>query len=168
MIRRWAPLLSTLALALPPGGAWAAKLDPEACNKLKAEQAELAPKRLREAVEKGPAWTKANLPGVDPEVVRRYIDLEEQLLFRCPLPKPVRDKAAVHAVPPPEDSDGEAKPAPPAKKKPAAEPAKKTAKADTEAKGDPNPEAPVKPKPKPQPKPKPADAFVAPPKKAAE
>ncbi len=167
MIRRWAPLLSTLALALEPVGAWAAKLDPEACSKLKAEQAELAPKRLREAVEKGPVWTKANLPGVDPEAVRRYIDLEEQLLFRCPLPKPVRDKAAVHAAPPPDDSDGEAKAAP-AKKKAAAEPAKKAAKADTESKGDAGSEAPVKPKPKPQPKPKSADAFVAPPKKAAE
>ena len=167
MIRRWAVFSTLVALAVSPVDVLAAKLDREACEKLKAEQAELGPKRFREAVEKGPAWTKTNLPGVDPETVRRFIDLEEQLLFRCPLPKPVRERAAVHTVPPPEDSDGETKPVP-AKKKPASEAVKKTAKSESETKSDTGSEAAAKPKPKPQPKPKSADAYVAPPKKAAE
>lgn len=172
---------SLLLVAVGAGLAWpagATLLAKEQCEQIKAEQTALGPKKLRDAMEKGPAWAKANLTAGEYELMRKYIELEEQLLFRCPQPRPPKSLAK-HLAPPAEDSEDDEKPAAktPAKKAPAeksapvaktpAEPAAKKASAA------PPPKAAAAPAPAPAPKakdayvppkPKANDAFVAPPK----
>ena len=78
---RIALLLSFLLLELPT--AHAAPLDKTACDKLKSEQLELEQGGVRTAVANGPQWAKANLKPEQLEQVRRLLDIEGQLLFRC-------------------------------------------------------------------------------------
>jgi outer membrane biosynthesis protein TonB len=157
-------LLAVLGPLAPMGSAQ--KLEKEQCDAVKAEQTKLGGRKLRDALEKGPDWAKANLSAAEFAAMAAFIDLEERLLFRCPQPKP--QKAAVAKEQPAldvvEDDDkpgakaakagekAEKKPAPP--KKAAAETAK--------------PAAESKPKPaQPAPKPK-TDAYVPPKKTPGE
>ncbi|KAB2912055.1 MAG: hypothetical protein F9K29_20625 [Hyphomicrobiaceae bacterium] len=97
----------------------AGMLDKDGCTKLKDEQAQLEQAGVRTSMAKGPQWAKANLAPDKLEQVRRLIEVDEQLLFRCqgrPLvnlpnevdadPKPKADEAkteqtpAANAVPP--------------------------------------------------------------------
>lgn len=61
----------------------AAPLDKEECAKLKGEQAQLEQGGVRASMGRGPEWAKANLAPEKLEQVRRIIELDEQLLFRC-------------------------------------------------------------------------------------
>jgi len=61
----------------------AAQLDKESCTKLKSEQVQLEKDGARSNLGKGPDWAKANLPSDKIEHVRRLIEVDEQLLFRC-------------------------------------------------------------------------------------
>jgi hypothetical protein len=142
MIRR-SLSLSAIALVLQVGVAQAASLDKETCDKLKGEQGELEGNGARANMAKGPEWAKANLGPDKLGQIKRLIEVEELLLFRCqgrPLvvlpPEPETDPAKA------DDKDDDK--APPAKDaKAAAQPAKAavsgTAKAP--AAGDAKPKA---------------------------
>ena len=71
------------ALLLQAPATRAAQLDKDSCAKLKTEQAQLEQGGTRASQGKGPEWAKANLAADKLEQVRRLIELDEQLLFRC-------------------------------------------------------------------------------------
>ena len=71
------------ALLLQAPAARAAQLDKDSCSKLKTEQAQLEQGGVRGSLGKGPEWAKANLAPEKLEQVRRLIEVDEQLLFRC-------------------------------------------------------------------------------------
>jgi len=73
--------LTALALLTAPCFAFAAPLDKDACEKLKAEQAGMA--QAKDHLAKGPEWGKANLTADQLKAVQRYIEVEEQIAFRC-------------------------------------------------------------------------------------
>src|SRR5437762_6022113 len=71
------------ALLLQAPATRAAQLDKDRCAKLKTEQAQLEQGGTRGSMGKGPEWAKVNLPPDKLEQIRRLIELDEQLLFRC-------------------------------------------------------------------------------------
>src|SRR5262249_23028969 len=71
------------ALLLHAPVSWAVQLDKESCTKLKSEQAQLEKDGARGSLGKGPDWAKANLGAEKLDQVRRLIEVDEQLLFRC-------------------------------------------------------------------------------------
>jgi hypothetical protein len=73
--------LAVVLLALAQAGA--APLDADTCAKLKVEQTQLEDAGAGRNMAKGPQWAKANLAPDKIEQVRRLIELEELLLFRC-------------------------------------------------------------------------------------
>ncbi len=83
---KWA-LAGGLTAGLVAAVAVAEPLPKEDCEKLKVEQADLDKAGLRDIVQKGPAWGKANLGGDKLKAVERYISVEELLSFRCGLAK---------------------------------------------------------------------------------
>jgi hypothetical protein len=82
MIRRSLGL-SAVALLLQAGAAAAASLDKEACDKLKAEQTQLEGAGARTNMANGPEWAKANLAPDKLGEIKRLIEVEELLMFRC-------------------------------------------------------------------------------------
>ena len=82
MIRRGLSL-SVIALLLQIGAAEAASLDKETCDKLKGEQSQLEGGGARGNMAKGPEWAKANLAADKLGEIKRLIEVEELLLFRC-------------------------------------------------------------------------------------
>jgi hypothetical protein len=75
--------LSLAALLLPVPGALAAPLDKAACDQLKLEQGQLEQSGVRANMAKGPEWAKGNLKPEQLEQIRRVIEVDGQLLFRC-------------------------------------------------------------------------------------
>jgi hypothetical protein len=71
------------ALLLHAPAAYAAQLDKDSCTKLKGEQTQLEQGGTRGSLIRGPDWAKVNLPPEKLEQVRRLIEVDEQLLFRC-------------------------------------------------------------------------------------
>lgn len=164
MRRRTSPAIAAasilLSLAFGSGLGWAEPLAKEACEALRIEHAGFETAGVAETLKKGAAWGKANLSAAKLKEVGRYIELQEQLLFRCGLAKlkvlpgaegeetgdndkPAADKAAATPA-------TESPPAPKAKPKPkpkAAEPVAESSEA---------------PKPKPKPKAKADDAYKPP------
>lgn len=143
-------LLSFVAAFAPPPAAWALPLAPEACERARGEQTELSSKGVAIDVAKGGEWGRANLDRARLAQVARWIELEEQILFRCPRP-PIEAKAQ----PGSDDTktkatEGAVKPKPKA-------PEKSTRKEAEENK----PAPAAKPKPKPKPKPR-DDAYIPP------
>jgi hypothetical protein len=61
----------------------ATQLDKDSCTKLKNEQAQLEKDGVRGSLGRGPDWAKVNLGPEKMEQVRRLIEVDEQLLFRC-------------------------------------------------------------------------------------
>src|SRR5262245_42712851 len=82
MTRSTLSLVLAVALLQAPAGR-AAQLDKESCGKLKGEQVQLEKEGARSNLAKGPDWAKANLGPEKIEHVRRLIEVDEQLLFRC-------------------------------------------------------------------------------------
>jgi hypothetical protein len=82
MTRRGIALLAA-ALVLPSAAMRAAPLDKEGCAKLKVEQTELEHAGVRGNMGKGPQWGKANLEPDKLEQIKRLLEVDEQLLFRC-------------------------------------------------------------------------------------
>ena len=72
-----------VALLLQAGTAAAAPLDEEDCDKLKAEQTQLEGAGARADMTKGPEWAKTNLTPDKLGQVKRLIEVEELLMFRC-------------------------------------------------------------------------------------
>ena len=75
--------LVAAAMVAHAAAAHAAPLEKEECAKLKGEQAQLEQSGVRSSMGRGPEWAKANLSSERLEQVRRVIELDEQLLFRC-------------------------------------------------------------------------------------
>ena len=174
-VKRWAgvasaaALLATAATSLAP----AATLDQQTCDQLKLEIGQLEGMGARESLSKGATWGKANLRAAQLEQVKKLIEMDETVAFRCPRPKPEpqaaaaasgKAKAKVLGKVPAKAQAGEAKAVdgksvdgksgdPQAKPRPKAKPP-----APKAAEGDPAASAPAPPKPRPKPAPKPADA----------
>ncbi len=70
-----------------------APLDAEACSKVKTEHQQLENDGIEQDMAKGPDWARANMGLKRLSEVRRFIELEELILFRC------RSKSLV-ALPP--------------------------------------------------------------------
>jgi hypothetical protein len=84
-----AVLVATGAASLAP----AAPLDAQTCDQLKREVVDLERLGARESLQKGAAWGKANLRSAQLEQVRKLIEMDEAIAFRCPRPKPQPDPA---------------------------------------------------------------------------
>lgn len=79
----WAAALGLLALNPP---ALAAPLDKEACAKLAQDIQNMKLLDVDKLMERGPAWAASHLSPPDLNLVRHYIDLDEQMKFRCSAP----------------------------------------------------------------------------------
>ncbi|MDX2158403.1 MAG: hypothetical protein SFW09_18040 [Hyphomicrobiaceae bacterium] len=142
----------------------------EACDTLKAEHAGLEANGLAETLKKGAAWGKSHLKPSQLRDVQRYIELEEQLLFRCgyarmkPLLAADPEEQEPQAARPGSDA---AKPvkaapkAPPPKRKTPSAP-KAAAPESPSGTADGSTKAAPAPKPRPKPKPKVDDAYRPP------
>lgn len=75
-----------LALTVTAGGAAAARLDQTACDGLRVEQGRLVDAGARRNLERGPDWARSNLNPDALEQVRKLMELNEQLIFRCTEP----------------------------------------------------------------------------------
>jgi outer membrane biosynthesis protein TonB len=76
-------LLLPAVLALALAQARAAPLDADSCAKLLNEHGQLEQAGVEADMAKGPEWAKANLIPEKLERIRRFIEIEGQLLFRC-------------------------------------------------------------------------------------
>jgi hypothetical protein len=83
----WTLVLVAVGSAGGSAGASAEKLDKSACNVLNAELAGLVATGTRDDMQRGPAWAKTNLPHENLRNIMRLIELEEQLEFRCGMPR---------------------------------------------------------------------------------
>lgn len=160
-----AALMVTAAASLAP----AAPLDPKTCEQLKAEVAQLEGMGVRANMAKGAAWGRANLRSADLEKVKKLIEMDEHIAFRCPRPKPVEPAVtAAQAKPkvkvPVKSAKAQPNGTDPAVAKP--KPRPKPAAADPAGAAPQTAAAQPKPKPKP-PAPKAQDAFTPPPKAPA-
>jgi hypothetical protein len=86
-----AALAVTLALAMTAAAtlAPAAQLDDKTCVQLKLEIGQLEGLGARDNFAKGAAWGKANLRSNQLEQVKKLIEMDETVQFRCPRPKPI-------------------------------------------------------------------------------
>ena len=133
---RMAAVLLCVAGLAPATGAQAGILDTESCRRNKAEHDTLGGSGLREMMAKGPEWGKANLTRERVEQIRRFLALEEDIRFRCPLGKarPELEAAESEAGSTTALQPNEQEPA--AKALPAAKPARKTKPPAREGSGD--------------------------------
>ncbi len=76
----------------------AAPLDAGSCEVARVEQGQLDTDGVRADVERGADWGRSNLAPERLRLVARWIELEEQILFRCPRPKPPPESAATAAL----------------------------------------------------------------------
>jgi hypothetical protein len=81
-ITRIGALLGAFSLALG-GAAVAAALEQEACARLKTELLQLELAGVRISMAKGPEWAKTNLATDKLDQIKRLLEVEEQILFRC-------------------------------------------------------------------------------------
>ena len=75
--------VGVLALLQP---ALAAPLDKNACAKLAQDVQNMKMLDVDKLMEKGPAWAASHLSPAELSLVRQYIDLDEQMKFRCSAP----------------------------------------------------------------------------------
>ena len=81
--------------------AQATPLDAEACAKLMVEHGALENTGAEQTLLKGPEWAKANLTPDKINQIKRFIELEELIQFRC------RSKSRVVLPPDPEEKEKE-------------------------------------------------------------
>ena len=93
-----AALLTAIAI-MPLGEAAAARLDKDACEALKSEQARLIEGGTKADMERGPDWAKANLAPDRLKRIERLLEVEEGLAFRCPQPRPAPTEAEAKGEP---------------------------------------------------------------------
>ena len=75
------------------GDALGEPLDKAVCESLKQEHGQLVGAGAKDNMARGPEWATANLAPERIKEIRRLIDIEEQLAFRCPQPKPAAQRA---------------------------------------------------------------------------
>lgn len=91
--------LLTFTMLLAWGhGAVAEPLDESACQRLRTEQKALSVLGIDKYFEQGADWVKANLTSADHNLVKRYVNVFEQLKFRCPEGNVAKAKAKVRPV----------------------------------------------------------------------
>jgi hypothetical protein len=85
----------TICMAISSGShtASAAPLDEESCQRLRTEKEALTVLGIDKYFEHGAAWVKSNLTSADHNLVKRYVNVFEQLKFRCRA-EPVKTAAA--------------------------------------------------------------------------
>jgi hypothetical protein len=157
--------LFAAALVLPTLAARTAPLDKDNCARLKVEEAQLEQAGTRTSMMKGAEWAKANLPADKLEQIRRFIEVEEQLLFRCNAKNLVNLPKDPDPDPASRDPDATDDAKEPVAKAPVAKQPKKKAAA---VKDDGTAAPPVTPKVKAEPKPKPEPKVKAEPKAKPE
>lgn len=75
-------LLAALSVAWVPA-VYAGRLGTHACYELRVELGFLRAAGAEEDMKRGPDWAKVNLTSKELENVRRLVEVEEQLRFRC-------------------------------------------------------------------------------------
>jgi hypothetical protein len=92
-------LLISAAAPLIGPGAGAEPLDKQSCAGLQNQRKQLFNADMQAALEQGPDWVKKHLTDEAIERVRRFLDVEEQIQFRCrgggvdkPVAKPIDAK----------------------------------------------------------------------------
>jgi hypothetical protein len=95
------------APALLSVGAAASPLDKNSCAKLAQELQNLKALDVDRLMANGPAWAAGHLSSGDLGLVRQYIDLDEQMKFRCSAPSSLVHLKHLED----EDEDNGAKPA---------------------------------------------------------
>jgi hypothetical protein len=103
-------ILVSAIVGLAPCAVSADPLDEASCQRLRTEQQALIVLGTDKTVEKGASWAKERLTVADLNLVKRYLDVMEQIKFRCEkivaLAEPEEkddeddDDAASGAVPP--------------------------------------------------------------------
>lgn len=85
----------TICIAISSGlhPASAAPLDEDSCKRLRMEKEALTVLGIDKYFEQGAAWVKSNLTSADHNLVKRYVNVFEQLKFRCRA-EPVKTVAA--------------------------------------------------------------------------
>jgi hypothetical protein len=71
------PFAGTIAVAI------AEPLDKESCANLQVERKKLLTREMQAALEHGPDWVKDHLDDESIGKVRRFLSVEEQIVFRC-------------------------------------------------------------------------------------
>ena len=74
-------------LSSAAGPARAGMHDAETCRRIKTEHDSLGASGIREMLPKGPDWAKSNLTKERLDQARRFLALDEDMRFRCPLGK---------------------------------------------------------------------------------
>ncbi len=95
--RNWrtsVPVIALIGLSVSISPAAAAPLQAEECERVRVEQSALTAAGVREDIERGAAWGRDNLSRDRLKDIARWIEFEEQLLFRCPRPKPPETEKA--------------------------------------------------------------------------
>ncbi|MFV0297504.1 MAG: hypothetical protein ACK5JT_15420 [Hyphomicrobiaceae bacterium] len=77
-----------ITVAMGVAAAQGEPLSTDACEKLRSEHADLVRAGLPDIVKKGPDWGRANLTAVQLGQVKKYIEVDEMLTFRCGLALP--------------------------------------------------------------------------------
>lgn len=80
-IKRVAGCLIALGITIP---AAAGPLDEGSCERLRMEQEALTVLGIDRYFNNGADWVKSNLTSADMNLVQRYVNVFEQLKFRCP------------------------------------------------------------------------------------
>ena len=99
--------------------AGASPLDKNACAKLAQDLQNLKALDVDKLMENGPAWAAGHLSPGDLALVRQYIDLDEQVKFRCTAPgslvhlKPLDEEDEDTGPKPPDDAKDRAESAAP-------------------------------------------------------
>lgn len=89
-----AVLSAGIAVLVIPSQAGAVPLDQGTCAQLMSEQAQLIGAGVKDSMARGPNWAGAGASLMRLKEIERLIEVEEQLKFRCPLPKPVEPAEA--------------------------------------------------------------------------
>jgi len=76
-------LLVAAASLLDLGRAAAEPLDKQSCSDLQTERKQLLTKNMQTALDQGPDWVKTHLNETEIDQVRRFLNIEEQIEFRC-------------------------------------------------------------------------------------
>lgn len=139
--------------------AWALPMAPEDCDRARSEQTSLETAGVKSDMAQGAAWAQTHLQPDRLKRIARWIELEEQIQFRCPRPKPPPATVAQPdgGEPVPKNSNKPQKP------KTAQKPKPQSASAESES-GDGTGDAAksAKPKPPAQKKPRTDDAYRPP------
>jgi hypothetical protein len=103
--------IATAVLGLFAPAAAALPLAAEECERVRAEKTNLEQAGVAADMAQGAGWARANLSPDRLKRVQRWIELEEQVLFRCPRPKPPppADAAADSGVSKPGTAPAQAK-----------------------------------------------------------